>query len=62
MCSLVMSHLDYSNSLLVGITDKTVTKMQCVQNAANQGGSRKGQNMISASRERFKLPWLPIQG
>ena len=40
-----MSHLDYSNSLLVGITDKAITKMQHVPNAAAKVVLI-GQNMI----------------
>ena len=31
---LVISHLDYANSILIGIPDVTIKQLQCVQNMA----------------------------
>ena len=34
ICSLVLSHLDYGNCCLCGISEYLITKMQCIQNYA----------------------------
>ena len=58
--SMVISHLDYGNSLLYGISDKLINKLQRVQNAAARIilGYRKF-DRISAGL--FELHWLPIK-
>ena len=62
ICSLVMSHLDYGNGLLVGVMVKGITKMQCVQIVAAKAVFKKKIKNDSTSRARFKLHWLQIQG
>ena len=57
MGSLVMSLLDYSNNL----SDKAITKMQCVQKAAAKVGLNRSK-YDTASRAGFELHWLPVQG
>ena len=58
--SMVVSHLDYGNSLLYGISDKLLAKLQRIQNAAARTilGYRKYDRI---SKGLFKLHWLPIR-
>ena len=60
MVALVLSHLDYANSLLGGLPKSSINKMQVVQNMAAKItlGHRK---YDSASRCLFQLHWLPIK-
>ena len=58
--SMVMSHLDYGNSLLYGISEHLLTKLQRVQNAA-------GRVILEYTKYDHitpglvKLHWLPIK-
>lgn len=57
--SLVISHLDYANCLLVNITKKQLNKLQRVQNRAAKMVLNRSK-FESATRARFDLHWLPI--
>ena len=58
--ALVMSHIDYCNSLLAGISNELLNKLQGVQNAAARIVFRlKKFDRISHIRKR--LHWLPIR-
>jgi hypothetical protein len=57
--SLVMSHLDYANSIFYGLPNITVKKLQRVQNAAAKLILNK--SYMDSSTECLKqLHWLPI--
>ena len=60
MVALVLSHLDYTNSLLGRLPKSSINKMQAVQNMAAKitQGHRK---YNSTSRCLFQLHWLPIK-
>ena len=60
MVSLVLSHLDYANSLLGNLLKSRINKMQLVQNIAARItlGKRK---YDSTTRCLQRLHWLPIQ-
>ena len=46
VCSLAMSHMDNSNSFLLGITDESIYKMQHVHNAAEKVALKKNRNYL----------------
>ena len=58
--ALVLSHLDYANSILGGLPKSTIDKMQAVQNMAAKItlGKRK---YDSATSCLVQLHWLPIR-
>lgn len=58
--SLVISHLDYGNGLLYGISEQLLTKLQRVQNAAARIilGYKKYDHI---SKGLIQLHWLPIR-
>ena len=58
--ALVMSHLDYCNSLLIGISCENINKLQAVQNAAARIVYRL-KKYDHVSHVRKKLHWLPIR-
>ena len=58
--SLVLSHLDYANSLLGGLPKSSINKMQAVQNMAAKITLGKGK-YDSATRCLVQLHWLPIR-
>ena len=58
--ALVMSHLDYANSILVGLPKVSIDQLQRVQSIAAKivlGGSK----YESSSKRLEELHWLPIQ-
>ena len=58
--SLALSHLDYTNSLLMGLQVKTIKIMQNIQNLAAK--VILGKQKSDSFKECFKtLPWLPIK-
>ena len=58
--AFVSSRLDYCNSLLFGITDSLVQRLQAVQNAAARlvGGTRRSEHITPVLRQ---LHWLPVR-
>ena len=60
MVSLVLSHLDYANSLLGNLPKTSIRKMQLVQNIAAKITLEK-RKYDSATSCLQKLHWLPIQ-
>ena len=59
MLMLVISHLDYCNSILVGLLDVSINQMQRVQNLAAKVILGKSK-MDSAGECLLVLHWLPI--
>ena len=59
MLGLVIPHLDYCNSILVGLPDVSINQMQRVQNLAAKAVLGKSK-MDSASECLSALHWLPI--
>ena len=57
--SLVMSHLDYGNCLLVNVPKKQLNKLQRVQNRAAKLVLNRSR-YESSKKARFDLHWLPI--
>ena len=56
---LVISHLDYANSILIGVPDVTIKQLQCVQNIAAKVVLQA--DKYASPRECMKnLHWLPI--
>ena len=60
MLGLVMSHLDYSNSLYNGLPAITIDKLQITQNLAAKVILNLPR-FASATTAMFKLHWLPIR-
>ena len=58
--ALVLSHLDYANSLLGGLPKSSINRMQAVQNMAAKITLGRHE-YDSASRCLFQLYWLPIK-
>ena len=62
VCSsgLISSHLDYCNSLLYGVSNSLIRKVQSVQNAAARllTGTRRHKYISPVLRQ---LHWLPVQ-
>ena len=57
----VISHLDYCNSILVGLPDVNISKMQCIQNIAAKIVVLNDVAMKNNSKSILeKLHWLPI--
>ena len=56
---LVISHLDYANSILIGVPDVTIKQVQCIQNMAAKVVLQA--DKYASPRECMKnLHWLPI--
>ena len=60
MLQLVISHLDYANSMLVGLPSSSIKIMQKIHNTAER--LILGQDAMESTTECLKtLHWLPIQ-
>ncbi len=59
VCSLVLPHLDYANSLLFGLPDYLIAKLQRVQNSAARIVTR-APRRSSSSLLLKRLHWLPV--
>jgi hypothetical protein len=59
-CSLVLSHLDYANSILCGLPDTSIRKLQRIQNWAAKVVLRCGK-YESSTETLKKLHWLPVR-
>ena len=58
--ALVLSHIDYANGILVGITKKLVSRLQTILNKAAK--IVLGLNKYdSATQALFRLHWLPVE-
>ena len=59
----VISHLDYCNSVLAGLPDVDISKMQHIQNTAAKMVVLNDLNMRDSNSRRIlaKLHWLPIR-
>ena len=57
---LVISHLDYGNSLYVGLPEVDISKLQRIQNMAAKLVLQRGRH-DSSSRALEELHWLPIR-
>ena len=60
ICSLVFPHLDFANSLLFGLPDYLITKLQRVQNFAARIVV-KANRFASTQSLLIRLHWLPIK-
>ena len=60
MMGLVVSHLDYCNTVLAGLPDIDIKRMQCVQNIAAKMILQRGK-MDSSTQCLKELHWLPIR-
>ena len=61
ICSSVLSHLDYGNSLLKGCTNIVLNRLQIIQNFAAKVVLDEPRKYNSI-RALYKLHWLPIHG
>ena len=60
-CSVVAARMDYCNSLLTGISDKNLDKLQRVQNRAARIVCNVGRRQSSSRDLLVKLHWLPVR-
>ena len=60
MCSLVLSHLDYSNGILYGMSQKNIKKLQIIQNFAARVTLQENK-YYSTKQALLRLHWLPIE-
>ena len=61
MHSLVLSHLDYANVLLVGVPKYELEKLQSIQKRAAKITLGRSKYNDSATKALFDLKWLPIE-
>ena len=61
MCLLVLSHHNYSNRILAGVCQVTISNIQRVQNLAAKGVLNKGK-FDSVSQAMKELHSLPVKG
>ena len=59
VCSLVLSHLDYGNSLLQGCTNIVLNKLQIIQNCTAKVVLDEPRQ-YNSMRVLYELHWLPI--
>ena len=59
--SLVISHLDYANAILIDLPDITVKKLKKVQNIATRLVSGNESREENSNKNLKKLHWLPVK-
>jgi len=61
--AFVSSRLDYCNSLLFGVTNSRVRRLQAVQNAAAHlvSGTRRSEHITPVLRQLHSVHWLPVR-
>ena len=59
--TLVITHLDYANAILYGITETNLKQLQRIQDLAARVVCNKFHREISAKACREELHWLPIK-
>ena len=61
-CAIVTSRIDYCNSLLQGVSEKNLNKLQRIQNRAARIVCGVGCNRVVSSRDLLiDLHWLPVR-
>ena len=58
--AMVISHLDYANAIMVGLSEKHIGKLERVQNVAEKVMLKRGK-YTSSKASLQSLHWLPIR-
>ena len=60
--TLVITHLDYANAILIGTTEQNLNRLQRIQNLAAKVVCNKLKREDSASACLKELHWIPVRG